>query len=142
MARGDMTVREFSAGVQAEILNRKEFQATAMTIDFSSVTKKDDNGLLVVRAGTPVDKDGVPVTVTPWTGAIGIIKDDVYETRPQVAVLKDAYIHVKRAQANSGLTYDAALVAALNLASCKIVMEEPIIVAEAAASTGGGDDGE
>ena len=108
-----------------------------MTVDFTNVTKTDDNGTLVVRAGTPVNKDGVPVTTTPWTGAIGIIKDDVYETRPQVAVLKDAYVHVTRAQANSGLTYDSALVAALNLASCKIVLEEPIIIATAPASSGG-----
>lgn len=138
MARGDMTIGSFSAGTQAEILNRKEFQATAMTVDFTNVTKTDDNGSLVVLAGTPVNKDGVPVTTTPWTGAIGIIKDDVYETRPQVAVLKDAYVHVTRAQANSGLTYDSALVAALNLASCKIVLEEPIIIATAPASSGGG----
>lgn len=137
MARGDMTIGSFSAGTQAEILNRKEFQATAMTVDFANVTEKDDNGLLVVRAGTPVSKDGVPVTATPWTGAIGIIKDDVYETRPQVAVLKDAYVHVTRAQANSGLTYDAALVAALNLASCKMVLEEPTIIAAASTSGGG-----
>lgn len=131
MARGDMQVRDFFAGTQIEILNRKEFQATAMTVDFENVTEVDDNGDKVVRAGTPVDKDGVPVTATPWTGAIGIIKDDVYETRPQVAVLKDAYVHVTRAQKNSGLTYDGALVAALNLASCKIVLEEPIIIATA-----------
>ena len=131
MARGDMTVTRFSGGNQVEILNRKEFQATAMTIDFSSVDTKDESGEKVVRAGTPVDKSGKPVKETPWTGAIGIIKDDVYESRPQVAVLKDAYVHVTRAQKNSGLTYDAALVAALNLASCKIVLEEPIIVATA-----------
>lgn len=131
MARGDMEVRSFSAGTQIEILNRKEFQATAMTVDFENVTEVDDNGDKVVKAGTPVNKDGVPVTATPWTGAIGIIKDDVYETRPQVAVLKDAYVHVTRAQKNSGLTYDGALVSALNLASCKIVLEEPTIIATA-----------
>lgn len=131
MARGDMTVTRFSGGTQVEILNRKEFQATAMTIDFSSVDTKDEAGEKVVRAGTPVDKSGKPVKETPWTGAIGIIKDDVYESRPQVAVLKDAYVHVTRAQKNSGLTYDAALVAALNLASCKIILEEPITAATA-----------
>lgn len=131
MARGDMKVRSFSAGTQIEILNRKEFQATAMTVDFENVTEVDDNGDKVVRAGTPVDKDGAPVKTTPWTGAIGIIKDDVYETRPQVAVLKDAYVHVTRAQKSSGLTYDGALVSALNLASCKIVLEEPVIIATA-----------
>lgn len=128
MARGDMTIEKFLAGVQTEILNRKEFQATAMTIDFTNVTDTADNGYKVVMAGTPVDKNGVPVTSTPWTGAIGIIKDDVYETRPQVAVLKDAFVNVTRAQNNSGLTYDTALITALNKASCKIVLEEPIII--------------
>lgn len=98
-----------------------------MTVDFSSVTDKADNGELVVKAGTPVDKDGVPVTATPWTGAVGILMHDTYESRPQVALLKKAYINTTRAQANSGLTYDGALITVLNTAGCRIVFEEPAI---------------
>lgn len=124
MARGDMKVKNISVGLEKEVLNRKECEATAMTVDFTSVVKTADNGEKIVPAGTPVDKDGRPVSATPWTGAIGLLRHDVYESRPQAAVLKKAYIHTKRAQENSGLTYDAALVAALVNAGCRIVFEE------------------
>lgn len=128
MARGDMTVDTLSVGTDVEILNRKENEAVAMTVDFASVTETADNGKKIVKAGTPVDKDGVPIAATPWTGAVGIIKYDVYENHPQVAMLKKAYIHTTRAQSHNGLTYDGALISALNLAGCRIAFEEPVIV--------------
>lgn len=131
MARGDMKIDTMPIGLQVEILNRKENQAVAMTVDFEDVTETADNGKKVVKAGTPVNKDGVPVTTTPWTGAIGILMHDAYENAPTVAMLKQAYIHTGRAQANSGLTYDGALVNALNLTGCRIVFEEPIVVGTA-----------
>ncbi len=127
MARGDMKVDTLSVGVGVDILNRKEYEAVAMTVDFSGVTETADNGKKIIKAGTPVDKDGVPVTATPWTGAIGIIKTDTYENSPTVAMLKKAYIHTTRAQSHNGLAYDGALISALNLANCRIVFEEPII---------------
>lgn len=131
MARGDMRIDTLKVGAEEEIINRKEFQAVANTVDFSGVSDTADNGLKVVKAGTPVDKDGKPVKETPWTNAYGILLHDVYEDRPQSAVLKQAYIHTGRAQKNSGLTYDAALVSALNLTGCRIVFEEPVVVATA-----------
>lgn len=134
MARGDMVVDNLSVSTEQTILNRKEFEATANTIDFTSVTADEDTGKKVVKAGTPVNKDGVPVTTTPWAGAVGILLHDTYESRPQQAVLKKAYIHTGRAQKNSGLTYDAALVNALINAQCSIVFEEPVI----SATLGGG----
>lgn len=133
MARGDMKIDTLAVSAEEEILNRKEFQAVANTVDFADVSDIAANGLKVVKAGTPVDKDGIPVKSTPWTNAVGILLHDVYEDRPQTAVLKQAYIHVTRAQKNSGLTYDGALASALNLAGCRIVFEEPVILA-----TGGG----
>ncbi len=129
MARGDMRIDTLKIGSEEEILNRKEFQAVANTVDFSSVSDTADNGLKIVKAGTPVDKDGKPITETPWANAYGILLHDVYEDRPQSAVLKQAYIHTGRAQKHSGLTYDGALAAALNLAGCRIVFEEPVILA-------------
>lgn len=128
MARGDMKMENISANTQPLILNRKEFEATANTIDFSGVTADPTTGKKVVKAGMPINKDGVPVTATPWTGATGILLFDTYEERPQQPVLKKAYIHTKRAQDNSGLTYDAALVTALINAQCNIVFEEPVII--------------
>lgn len=121
MARGDMLFETLSVSNEVEILNRKEFEAVAMTVDFSGVTGD------VVRAGTPVNASGVPVKTTPWSGAVGILLHDCYKDRPQVAMLKVGYVHTTRAEANSGLTYNAALVTALNAAGCRIAFEEPII---------------
>ena len=100
-----------------------------MTIDFTSNTSTDaETGEKLVKAGTPIDKDGKAIAATPWTGAVGILLDDVYESRPQGTILKRAYINTKRSQDNSGKTYDAALVAALINAGCNIIFEEPGVV--------------
>lgn len=126
MARGDMAVTTYNISGQDEILNRKEFEGTAMTIDFTSVSDTDaDTGEKIVKAGIPIDGSGKPQKTTPWTGAAGILLHDVYESRPQGTILKKAYIHTKRAQDHSGCTYDAALVAALVNAGCRIVFESP-----------------
>lgn len=128
MARGDMKMTKTSVNLETEILNRKEFEATPMTIDFADVTDTADNGEKIVKAGMPIDKDGKPVKTTPWTGAVGILLHDAYESRPQQQILKKAYINVTRAKENSGLTYDAALVAAMVNAGCRIVFEEGTLV--------------
>jgi hypothetical protein len=134
MARGDMAVNTLSVGSEVEILNRKEFEAVSMTVDFTNVNA-DTNGDYVVKAGTPVNASGVPVSETPWTGAIGLILHDVYKDSPSVAVLKVGYVHTTRAQANSSLTYDAALITALNAAGCRIAFEEPIIATGSGSTT-------
>jgi len=121
MARGDMAVNTLAVGSEVEILNRKEFEAVSMTIDFTNVDGEE------VKAGTPVNKNGVPVSESPWTGAVGLILHDVDKAYPTVAVLKVGYVHSARAQANSELTYNAALATALNAAGCRIAFEEPII---------------
>lgn len=131
MARGDMSVETVSFGLDVEILNRPNFKGIPMTIDFTSVTSKEDNGKKVVKAGTPVNGSGVPLTATPWTGATGILLVDVYESRPQGTLLTEAYIHTGRAQTNSGLTYDGALVTAMNNAGNRIRFEEPLVAATA-----------
>lgn len=128
MARGDMAVETATFGAGAEILNRPPYEAVPMTIDFASVTDTDGTGKKIVKAGTPIDKDGVPVTATPWTGAVGILFLDTREDRPQGQILTKAYINVTRAHANSGLTYDAALVNAMINAKKDVQFEEPIIV--------------
>ena len=126
MARGDMAVKNVSVS-QVEILNRKEFEGVPMTLDFTNVSA-DAAGEYVVKAGTPIDKDGVPVSATPWTGAVGVLLHDVYKDRPQGTILKKAYINTDRAETNSGLTYDLALMTAVNGVGCRIVLE-PIPVA-------------
>lgn len=123
MARGDMLVENYTFGCGAEILNRPPFKAVAMTIDFTGVTKKDDTGKLIVKAGTPISKDGKQVTEAPWTDAVGILLVDVREDRPQGTILTEAYVNKKRAQDNSGLTYDTALTTAMVAAGNRIRFE-------------------
>lgn len=124
MARGDMKFDTLAVSNEIEILNRKEFEAVAQTVDFTGVSNTADNGQKVVRAGTPIKANGTVANETPWTGAIGILLHDAYESHPQVAVLKVGYVNTGRAQTNSSLTYDAALVTALNAAGCRIAFEE------------------
>lgn len=134
MARGDMYVENTTFGTGAEILNRPPYKGVSMTIDFSTTAAGDD-GVKEVKAGTPVDKDGKPVKATPWTGAVGILLFDVIEDRPQGTILTEAYVHTGRAQANSGLTYDGALVTAMNNAGNRIRFEEPMITFTAPSGT-------
>lgn len=128
MARGDMKIDTLNVSTEIEILNRKEFEAVPMTLDFSGVDA-DADGNKIIKAGTPVSAVGVPVKTTPWSGAVGIVLHDTDIDAPQVAILKVGYVHTGRAQTNTGLTYDAALVTALNSAGCRIAFEEPIIYA-------------
>ena len=130
MARGSMAVETTVFGTGAEILNRPPFKGVSMTIDFTDVTEAEETGKKIVKAGTPINKDGVPVSATPWTGAVGILLVDVREERPQGTILTEAYVHTGRAQKNSGLTYDGALVTAMNNAGNRIRFEEPIITAQ------------
>lgn len=134
MARGDMAVTNVAIGGAVEILNRKEFEGVSMTLDFTNI---DANaaGEYVVKAGTPINGSGVPVSATPWTGAVGILLHDVYKDRPQGTILTEAYVHAGRAATNSGLTYDAALVTALNAAGCRIRFEEPFVLPSSGGTT-------
>lgn len=132
MARGDMLVENATFGTGTEITNRPKYDGVPMTIDFENVTETDSaTGKKIVKGGTPIDKDGNPVMSTPWTGAVGILLVDVDEGYPIGTLLTRAYINTKRAQTNSGLTYDGALVTAMNNAGNSIRFEEPIIVATA-----------
>lgn len=128
MARGDMLFESVNIGGQVEILNRTPFEGVPITLDFTSVSTTDsDTGEKVVKAGMPITSAGAEAKTTPWTGAIGILLHDVYESRPQGTILKRAYINTGRAQTNSGLTYDDDLVAALINAGCNIIFESPAV---------------
>lgn len=130
MARGDMLVENaiaFNGGT--EILNRPPYKAVPMTIDFTNVTTVDEmTGKKIVKAGTPIDSNGAPVTTTPWVGSVGILLNDVLESYPTNSVLKEAYINTTRAQESSGLTYDGALVKAMVNAGCRIAFEDPFVL--------------
>src|SRR5699024_12539745 len=110
-----------------------------MKFDYSRVTDKDEETENKVdKARHPVDKNGKPQKTTPFTGAVGILLHDVYEGRPQGTILKKAYINHKRVTAHAGITYDAALVATLVNAGCRIVIEDDAVVGTIPGSAGVG----
>lgn len=108
--RGERKIVSVSVGGDVEILNRGPFESVPMTIDFTGVDDVDkETGKKIVKAGTPINKSGAPVTTTPWEGAWGILLHDAYEDNPDGALLRKAYINKTVAAAHSGLDYDEAL---------------------------------
>lgn len=93
-----------------QILKRKPFEAIPLTLDFSAVTDVTDFGKKVVKAGTPIGATGV---VDNTATVVGILLHDVIEDRPQGTLLKKAYIDTAVAEKHSGVTYEAAVKAAL-----------------------------
>ena len=135
MARGDMAFDALAVNGEIEILNRKEFEAVAMTVDFTGISTTGDNGKKVVKAGTPINASGVPVKTTPFTGAVGLLLHDTYETHPQGAILKVGYVHTNRLETSCGIEVDAALATALTSNGCRIAFEEPILGSSSGSSS-------
>ena len=92
-----------------QILKRKPFEAVAMALDFSEVDTIV-NGKKVVKAGTPIGKNG---TADNTAAVVGILLHDVTEDDPNGALLKKAYINTAVAQKHCGVTYAAAVKTAL-----------------------------
>lgn len=115
MERGSMQYETTTIGGKKEILNRAEFEAVPVTLNFASVsTTETETGKKIVKAGTPVNKSGVKATTTgDESDVLGILLFDVYEDRPQGSALKKAYLNTAYAQTHSNVTYDAATKAAL-----------------------------
>lgn len=111
MARGDMLFESVDIGGRVDIMNRDEGEmCTPITIDFTSVTTRDDDtGEKVVRAGMPITEAGVEAKTTPWTGAIGILRWDVYESRPQGSLVRAGFLNKTVAQSNASVTYDSTI---------------------------------
>ena len=91
------------------ILKRPPFEGVPITLDFTSVVAGED-GVKRVMAGTPISAAGVAANTS---SAIGILLHDVSADRPQGTILKKAYLNTAVAEAHCGLTYDAAVKAAL-----------------------------
>lgn len=107
----NMQYEAVSYSPDVQILKRPPFEGIPITLDFTSVTDTDtDTGLKVVKAGTPINANGV---ASNDGNAIGILLFDVLINRPQGTILKKAYINEAVAKAHSGVTIDAAAKAAL-----------------------------
>lgn len=106
----NMAFTSKTVGADTVILKRPPFEGVGITLDFSNVETTDANGKKIVKAGAPISAAGV---VANTSSAIGILLNDVIETNPQATILKKAYINTAVAEASCGLTYDAAVKAAL-----------------------------
>ena len=107
----NMAYKDATFGGDVIILKRPPFEGVPITLDFTNVTAKDTaTGLKVVKAGTPIDKDGV---ASNDGDAIGILLYDVLEDRPQGTILKKAYVDLAKAEASSGLTIASGVKSAL-----------------------------
>lgn len=105
----NMEIKTVTYGGDVQILKRPPFEGIAITLDFTSVVAGAD-GKKVVKAGSPISAAGV---VANTSSAIGILLFDVYEARPQATIIKKGYVNKAVAEAHCGLTYDAAVKAAL-----------------------------
>lgn len=114
MAKASMktTTEIVSGGV--EILYKSDYEAEAITLDTTAFTDG------VCKAGTPIARDGKKGVTTAGAGgaadtttAFGILLSDVYEERPQGTVVYMGTINTDAAKANSGVTIDAAMKAAM-----------------------------
>ena len=93
-----------------QFLKREPNEAIPLTLDFDGVTTKNAQGKKIVKAGTPIGANGKADNTAT---VVGILRFDVTEDRPQGVLLKKAYLNTKVAEANSGVTYDAAVKTAL-----------------------------
>lgn len=105
----NMQYEKTSYAGDVQILKREPNEAIPLTLDFEDVTTKV-NGKKIVKAGTPIGKDGKADSTAT---VVGILRFDVTEDRPQGVLLKKAYLNTKVAETHSGVTYDATVKAAL-----------------------------
>lgn len=104
-----MKFSSVKAGATPEILKRKLGAEYSKPITVYS-TAFGTAG--VVKAGTPLDKDG---KIANTSAAVGLLWNDVYEENPNGALLVgDAVINKANAEANSKLTLATAAITALS----------------------------
>ena len=100
-----MNVKNTNVTTTPEILKRKlgaEYLVPVTITEFK-------NG--VCKAGSPIGSDG---TIQNGASVAGILLYDVYEENPNGSLIKgEAVINLANAEANSGLTIEAAVKTAL-----------------------------
>ena len=117
--RGDLNIGATTVGAKVEILRRYPFESIPMTLDFTDAEEDKETGKKIIKAGTPIDKDGKKVE-NPWNNVRGILLHDTYEDNPHAALLVKAYIDRDVAETHSEVTYDDDLLKLLPM----IVLED------------------
>lgn len=114
-----MKFANYGFGIAQELLNRARYEAIQVTLDFNSANSKliktDDAGHKYIPAGAIIVDGGKSQNEAKAVSGniMGVNLYDVYEDRPQAAVLKKAYIKKAVMLANTGYTESGAAVTAL-----------------------------
>lgn len=83
MAIQSMGITETTIADEVQILKRPGFEAIPITLDSTAFTGG------VCKAGAPIGDGGV---IKNDKSCIGILKEDVLQSRPQGTILKKAYV--------------------------------------------------
>lgn len=106
-----------SIGGGVEILASQDFTA----IPIKCATPGEGT---VVKAGTPLTANGAATTAS---GAVGILLYDVDTAcNPNGAMVVQGVVDSVKAQSHSGVSYDDALMTALNAAGCSIILRDNV----------------
>ena len=92
-----VTYREFGSGIN--VVSNEHFVAIPYHVDFSEVTEIAYGEVKVVKAGTPMAKNGIKATVT--------------EGKSNTSLIVHGFVDKAKAEKNTGETYDEATLAAL-----------------------------
>ena len=104
MAIQSMGITETVIADEVQILKRPGFEAIPITLDSTAFTGG------VCKAGAPIGAGGV---IKNDKNCIGILKEDVLQSRPQGTVLKKAYVRSDVIKAHYGAEIAEAAKAAL-----------------------------
>lgn len=83
MAIQSMSITETTVADEVQILKRPGFEAIPITLDSTAFTDG------ICKAGAPIGAGGV---IKNDKNCIGILKEDVLQSRPQGTILKKAYV--------------------------------------------------
>lgn len=95
-------------GDTTEILANDHYVAITKALNFAG------NSTGIFKAGTPIGADGKAATTTSnVSNAVGILLSDATADNPNGTIIVHGFIDTAKAQANSGVTIDAATKSAL-----------------------------
>lgn len=103
-----MQVKVTTFGGTNEVLANSHYVAIPIVLDFSNVATTE-NGLKVVKAGTPLKSASNGYVVSNDGNATCILLTNVYETDPNGAGIVHGFINKAKAQTASGLTYSGSI---------------------------------
>ena len=97
-----------SINSEIEILANDHYVAVPVTLDFTNVAATE-NGVKVVKSGTPIESGASGWVASNDSNATRILYGNVYADRPIGSALVHGFVNKAKAEAASGLTYDAGV---------------------------------